>query len=120
MLNFLLSRTFGFGRERDEGHGGEDSAPSPEGRERDGGLGGRGLSSSGGSGLRGATKRRYALTLSVSAVNALNHVNLAPPIGVLSSPLFGQSISLAGGQFSAQVGNPAANRLIYVGAALSF
>ncbi len=118
MLNFRLSRTFGFGRESGERHGGEETAPGPEGRVR--GLGGRGLSSGGGSSLSGATKRHYALTLSISVLNTLNNVNLAPPINVLGSPLFGHSIGLAGGPFSAQVGNPVANRLINVGASVSF
>ena len=119
LLNFRLSRTFGFGHEGGEKHGGTDSAPQTEG-QRERGLGGRGLSSGGGMSLGGATNRRYALTLSASALNALNNVNLATPIGVLGSPLFGQSIALAGGVYSAQVGNPVANRLLNVGLALSF
>ena len=119
LLNFRLSRTFGFGREGGEKHGGTDSAPQTEG-QHDRGLGGRGLSTGGGMSLGGATNRRYALTLSVSALNALNNVNLATPIGVLGSPLFGQSIALAGGVYSAQVGNPVANRLVNVGLVLSF
>lgn len=118
MLNFRLSRTFGFGHEGGERHGGEEGAPGPESRNE--GLGSRGLSSGGGSDLGGATKRRYALTLSISVLNALNNVNLAPPVNVLGSPLFGQSIALAGGPYSAQVGNPVANRVVNVGASLSF
>ena len=118
MLNFRLSRTFGFGGEVGEKHGGEGSAPGPEGRVR--GLGGRGLGSGGGSSLGGATNRRYALTLSMSALNVLNNVNLATPVNVLGSPLFGRSVALAGGPYSAQVGNPVANRLVNVGVALSF
>lgn len=118
ILNFRLSRTFGFGGEGTERHGGEESAPGEGGRVR--GLGGRGLGSGGGSSLGGATNRRYALTLSISVLNALNNANLAPPIGVLGSPLFGQSVALAGGPFSAQVGNSVANRLINIGASLSF
>jgi hypothetical protein len=118
MLNLRLSRTFGFGREAGEKHGDEDSAPGPEGRVR--GLGGRGLSSGGGSNLGGATNRRYALTLSMSALNTLNNVNLATPVNVLGSPQFGQSTSLAGGAYSAQVGNPVANRLVNVSVGLSF
>lgn len=118
MLNVRLSRTFGFGGESGKKHGGAGSAPGPEGRVR--GLGGRGLSSGGGSGLGGATNRRYALTLSLSALNALNNVNMDTPVGVLGSPVFGQSIDLAGGVYAAQVGNPAANRLLNVALALSF
>ena len=119
MLNMRLSRTFGFGRVVSEKHGGEGSAPETEGG-RNRGLGGRGLSSGGGTNLGGATNRRYALTLSISALNALNNVNLATPIGILGSPLFGQSIALASGVYSAQVGNPVANRLLNVGLSLSF
>lgn len=119
MLNLLLSRTFGFGLKIGEKHGGEGSAPGPE-EQRDEGLGGRGLSSGGDISLAGSTSRRYALTLSVSALNALNNVNLATPVNVLGSPLFGQSIALAGGVYSAQVGNPVANRLVNVSVALSF
>jgi hypothetical protein len=118
MVNLRLSRSFGFGRESAEKHGGAKAPPGPENREE--GLGGRGLSSGGGSGLGGVTKRRYAVTISISALNALNRVNLAPPVNVLGSPLFGQPIALAGGAFSAQVGNPVANRLVTVGLSLSF
>ena len=63
-----------------------------------------------------ATTRRYNLTFSVNARNVLNKVNAAPPIGVLSSPNFGQSIALAGGPFS----SAAANRKIELQAMFSF
>ncbi len=118
MLNLRASRTFGFGREGGTVHGGNGTADAGGSERR--GLGERGLSAGGGFGLGGATRRRYALTLSVSAVNLLNTVNLAPPVSVLGSPLFGQSISLASGAFSAQVGNPVANRVIYFGATFNF
>ncbi len=121
ILNFRISRTFGLGREGSSRHGGGGEMSAGGGRYRHrGGLGGRGLSGGGKSGLGGATKRRYALTLSASVLNALNNVNLAQPVNVLGSPLFGQSLSLAGGPFSAQVGNPVANRLVNVEASLSF
>jgi len=64
----------------------------------------------------GTTNRRYNLTLSVNARNVLNRVNLASPIGNLSSPFFGQSISLAGGPFSSS----AANRKLELQASFSF
>ncbi len=38
--------------------------------------------------------RPYTLTFAVEANNIFNHVNPGPPVGVLTSPLFGQSISL--------------------------
>ena len=37
--------------------------------------------------------------------NVLNNVNLAPPVGVLESPLFGKSNALAGGFFSSAASN---------------
>jgi hypothetical protein len=55
-----------------------------------------------------AVPRRYSLTFTANARNVLNSVNLAPPVAVLESPLFGKSTSLAGGPWS----SPAANRSI--------
>jgi len=43
------------------------------------------------------TDRPYALTLSISARNLLNHVNPGPVIGNINSPLFGQSNQIAAG-----------------------
>ncbi len=63
-----------------------------------------------------ATTRRYNLTFSVNARNVLNKVNAAPPIGVLSSQNFGQSVALAGGPFS----SAAAVRKIELQALFSF
>ena len=63
-----------------------------------------------------ATTRRYSLTFSVNARNVLNKVNPAPPIGVLSSQNFGQSVALAGGPFN----SAAANRKIELQAMFSF
>ncbi|MHB8652863.1 MAG: TonB-dependent receptor [Terriglobia bacterium] len=121
-LNLRLSRTFGFGGEGGALHGGTGTAEAGGSGHEDhrGGLGGRGLGTGGGFAMGGGTKHRYALTLSISALNVLNTVNFAPPVSVVGSPLFGRSISLAGGPFSAQVGNPVANRLINVGVSLSF
>lgn len=108
-LNLRLSKTFGFGRETKNsggaggpggpgGHGGRGGGPG-------GSLGGRGLAGGGGPGggffgMGGTTDRRYNLTLGVSVRNLLNRVNFAPPVGDLSSPLFGQSNALAGGPYS--------------------
>jgi hypothetical protein len=63
-----------------------------------------------------SSTRRYSLTFSVNARNILNKVNPAPPIGVLSSQSFGQSIALAGGPFN----SAAANRKIELQAMFSF
>jgi hypothetical protein len=107
-VNLRLSRTFGFGREVGAGQGPRSGQGGGGGGGRGGfpggGLGGRGLGGGGGPGgpfsAAGATNRRYNLTFSVSARNVLNRVNLAPPTGNLSSPLFGESNALAGGPYS--------------------
>ena len=115
-LNLRLSKTMGFGKEHGGpsaagGGGGGPGGPGGGGGGRGGqggaggGLGGRGLSGGGGQGggpfaVAAATNRRYNLTFSVSARNIFNHVNLAAPVGNLSSPLFAESNALATGPFS--------------------
>ena len=67
-----------------------------------------------------APEKRYTLTLSVNIQNLLNHTNLTNPIGNLSSPQFGESISTAGG-FGGPGGSSAAgNRRIQVQIRLGF
>jgi hypothetical protein len=51
------------------------------------------------------SNQRYSLTFSVNARNLFNDVNPAPPIGNLSSALFGKSTALAGGVFNTQSAN---------------
>ena len=58
-----------------------------------GGLAGIGGPPSGG----GAEAKRYSMQFSLNFQNLFNHVNLSPPVGNLSSPFFGQSLSLNGG-----------------------
>ena len=82
-----------------------------------GGLGGRGLSGAGLGNFFGGganTNRRYNLTLSVNARNLFNEVNLGPRVGVIGSPLFGQSNSIGGvfGGPGGGGGSQAANRRI--------
>jgi hypothetical protein len=122
-LNLRLAKTFGFGPELGgkagaQPGGGPPSGPPPGGGGPRGGGGGFGRPGGGGGpfGMGPATTRRYSLTFSVNARNVLNRVNAAPPIGVLSSPNFGQSIALAGGPFS----SAAANRKIELQAMFSF
>jgi hypothetical protein len=121
-LNLRLSKTFGFGPES-KGGGAPDSGGGRGGRGGGGGpgggLGGRGLTGGGGGGGFGGgatTDRRYNVTFTVSARNALNRVNLAPPVGNLSSPQFDQSIALAGGPYS----SASANRRIDLQVLFSF
>ena len=113
-LNVRLSKTFGFGREikgsssgAGGGGGGYGGGRGGSGGPPGGGLGPGGLTGGGGGrggggffGPGNATNRRFGLTFSVSARNILNRVNLAPPVGTLTSPFFAQSIALAGGPYS--------------------
>jgi Carboxypeptidase regulatory-like domain len=110
-LNLRLSKTFGFGKEG----GGGPTGGHYHGRR--GGLGGRGLSGGGGNPFASSgTGRRYNLTLSVFVRNAFNTQNPGLPVGNLSSPSFGQSISQAGGPFS----SASANRSLYMQVRFSF
>jgi Carboxypeptidase regulatory-like domain len=104
-MNARLSKTFGFGKETGGGGGGF------HGHDGDrGGLGGRGLSSGGGGPRFGSSiNRRYQLELGVMAHNIFNKVNLGTPVGSITSPLFGQSNSLAGGFFNNQSANRSIN-----------
>jgi hypothetical protein len=60
--------------------------------------------------------RRFQTNLGIEAQNVFNHVNGGPPVGVLSSPLFGRSTSLSSTQFSSTQGN----RILYLHMTLSF
>jgi hypothetical protein len=68
----------------------------------------------------GAGNSRFVLTASVSARNALNHVNPGAPVGDLSSRLFGQSTGIAGGFGPGGPGGAAGNRRIEIQLRLSF
>jgi hypothetical protein len=104
-LMLRLSRTWAFvNRESTNqpqpgmgGPGGPGGGGPPPGAGRGGpppGGGGGGPMMFGGGGTAG---KRYSLTASVQASNALNHTNFGAPVGNLSSPYFGESISLASG-----------------------
>lgn len=70
------------------------------------GLGPGGLNGSGGPPRPDQnTRSRYSLNFAVMARNVLNNVNLATPVSVLQSPLFGKSNALAGGFFSSSTAN---------------
>jgi Carboxypeptidase regulatory-like domain len=119
-MNARVSKSFGIGpRVEGQGPSGGFSGPGGGGPPSGGGPGGggppggglgpRGLSGSGGPPrLDQVAPRRYSLTFAAMARNVFNNVNLAQPVGVLESPLFGKSNALAGGFFS----SPAANRTI--------
>lgn len=125
-LNLRLAKTFGFGPEIKSANGaqsgGSPSGHNPVAHAGGGGggggvgFGGRGPGGPGGMFGAAPTGRRYNLTLSVNARNALNDVNAGTPIGVIASQDFGRSVSLAGGPFS----SAAANRKIELQAMFSF
>src|SRR5262249_23767107 len=127
-FNMRVSKTFGLGpkieaannnpqqQNGQRGAGGPGGAP---GGGRPGGDGGRGpgggAPAGGFGGPRGGggpfgggperSNQRYSLTFSVNARNLFNNVNPQPPIGDLSSALFGKSTALAGGVFNTQSAN---------------
>jgi hypothetical protein len=107
-LNLRLSKTFGLGP-KVEGSAGRRGDMGPGGGGHDHGRFGQVMG--GPIGLGSATDRRYSLTFGVQARNVLNRVNLGVPVGNLSSPLFGESNSLAGG-FGPGGPSTAANRKI--------
>jgi hypothetical protein len=92
-VNSRLSKTFGFGPER------ESTVMQS-------------------SGVKDAPLRRYNLTLSVSARNVLNYVNKGPVIGNINSPFFGESTQIAGG--SGAFGGSSNNRRLELQARFSF
>ena len=125
-LNLRVSKTFGFGKVIAKG--GPNGPSGPNGGSGGGvGEGGHSAAAHGGGaggfggggmmgGLGAATPHRYNLTFSVNARNIFNYVNLAPPVGIVGSPLFGQANALAGGPFSSN----SASRLIYLQTTFGF
>lgn len=138
-VNLGISRSIGFGdlpgatpsaagAPQGGGRGGAGgginvAAPRGGGGERGGGGGGGargGGATAVGPGGAGAEKR-YNLTFSLNFQNLFNRTNLAPPVGNLSSPLFGQSLSTLGGFGDNGGGNASvANRRITAGVRFSF
>ncbi|HUE84064.1 MAG TPA: carboxypeptidase regulatory-like domain-containing protein [Pyrinomonadaceae bacterium] len=112
-VNLRISKTWSFGSlpsNRESSAGQDGGGPGgagrvgPRGGIPGGGGGGRGGAVvRGGGGGRGfspggtAEAKRYSMQFSVNFQNLLNRVNLSPPEGNLSSPFFGQSLSLSGG-----------------------
>jgi hypothetical protein len=58
----------------------------------------------------------FAISFTVEASNLFNHRNAGPPVGVLTSPYFGQSLSLN----SVFTPNTAANRVIFLQTSFHF
>jgi hypothetical protein len=128
-VNLRVSRTWGFGAHKTAGSNETQDGPMPMPPPGGGGPGGPGGGGGGGMrgggpggpfGVGGSSDNRYSLTLSVSARNLLNTTNLGNPIGNLSSPLFGQSNSLAGGFGPGGGMGAAGNRRIELSLRFSF
>ena len=103
VVNLRIGRSFAFGtinrgnaaaaRPAAGGPGGPNAVAAGPGGPRVGGPGGPG----GPQGPGGApSEKRFNLNVSLYFQNILNHVNLAAPVGNLSSPSFGQSLGLGG------------------------
>jgi hypothetical protein len=119
-MNARMSKSFGIGPKveggaANSGFGGPGGGGPPlgggpgGGGSPGGGLGPGGLSRSAGPPrMDQVVPRKYSLTFAAMARNIFNNVNLAQPVGVLESPLFGKSNALAGGFFS----SPASNRSV--------
>jgi hypothetical protein len=153
VANLRISKTIGFGGERrttaqngrgqQNGQGGNDRQRGGAGGGGRGGLGGGGFPRGGGAGGGGArggggggggfggggfgggdTPKRYNLTFGVNFQNIFNHVNLARPVGNLSSSNFGISTASAGnfGGFGGRGGGGSTpfNRLIEASIRFSF
>lgn len=119
-LNMRLSKVIGIGPRLGEGQRGPGGG---EGGFHGGppGLAGGGLSGSrGGPGrMDQAIARKYSLTFAAWGTNVLNHTNYGTPSGVILSPNFLTSQSLAGGFFRGG-GGSSANRSIMLQAMFSF
>jgi hypothetical protein len=107
-FNLRLSKSFGFGAKKEgpanTGMGGPTGGTF--GRPGGGGGGGRGGGPGGGGfGPGNPTNRKYGLTFSVSAQNLFNNVNVGTPVGVVTSPIFGEANTLAGRPFSTTTAN---------------
>jgi hypothetical protein len=146
-VNLRISRTFQFGEihrgnaaaARPQGQAAPSNAGGGDGDKRGGGSGGPMLAAGGGAsakvaavgaapqgrgGASAPSEKRFTVNMSLNFQNLLNHPNLAPPVGNLLSPNFGQSLALAptfGGLGGAAGGSTGAgNRRIYAQVRFNF
>jgi hypothetical protein len=120
-VNLNISRTFGFGGERNssttnntQNQQGGGNIPIGGGRGQGSGGGGRGGMGGGMGGFGGGGGNSpYNLTVGVRVSNLFNTVNQGTPIGNLSSSRFGQATSTAGGfGFFGGISGNAGNRRV--------
>lgn len=129
-VNLGMSKTFSFGGKKNDvatstpqNDGGRGAGPAGVGGGGPGGggggRGGGGFGGGGGGGRGGgggsASETRYNLTFSLQFQNLLNRTNAGVPVGNLSSQLFGQSVSTAGGFGSGGGGGSAAGNRRIIG-----
>jgi hypothetical protein len=103
ILNLGLTRNFGFGPRLPDQPA--DAAPDAAA-----------ANASGRKPRKVEIARRYTMNLGVQAQNIFNTVNGGTPVGVLGSPLFGESTTLSTTQFSTSQ----ANRIFYLRLRLDF
>jgi hypothetical protein len=142
--NLRISRSFGFVNAHRAAASNQKPATDPAGARGAGGPSARGPMIAGGGGAGGgqhgppgggmgmggmggggniSPEKKYNLTVSLFVQNIFNNVNFGPPIGNLSSPLFGQPVSVAGsfGGFGGGGGSAnAGNRRVYLNMRLNF
>lgn len=120
-VNLNLSRTFGFGGEKNTAQT-TTQQPQGGGGNFPVGRGGGGGNRGGGGGMfGGGGNSPYNLTLGLNINNIFNNVNFNTPIGVLNSTRFGQSTSTAGGfGFFGGGGGNSGNRRIELQMRFSF
>ncbi len=112
-MNLRLVKTFGFGPDTNSRASGSGQQGPPPGGGRGGPRGGGGGGPFGGNPNSG---RRYSLNLGVLANNVFNFVDLGTPSGVVLSPQFYTSTSLAGRPYTSN----SAIRTITLTASFSF
>lgn len=111
-MNLRATKAFGIGpklaRNADQNGAGSGGPPpgGPGGPRGGGGRGGPGGGFGGGGGA--STGHKYSLVLGAQLQNIFNRADLSTPVGVLSSPNFGQSLQLAGPPYTS---NAAVQRL---------
>ena len=98
-MNLRATKAFGIGprleRSADQQQSGAGGPPpgGPGGPRGGGGPGGRGLGIGGGG---ASTGHKYSLLLGAQLQNVFNRADYTTPVGVLTSPNFGQSLQLSG------------------------
>lgn len=120
VVNLRVSRAFAFGNVNRGNAAQAQAQPAMP-------AGGPGMmrAGPGGPGPQGGgappSEKRFNLNVSINFQNILNKVNLATPVGNLSSPNFGESLAL-GGTFGGNAGGSsgAGNRRIYAQLRLNF